>query len=109
MAAWSQQHRDEDKQTVIARLCAIWEETSGQPLPPILDASAHRWLYAKVTKVANENAPRHSDDKKMAIAGDWLKGTACRTGFLIAALQPILACADPRWDVSLIIFTPCGL
>ena len=28
---------------------------------------------------------------------------------LIAALQPILACADARWDVSLIIFASCGL
>ncbi len=78
---WSQQHRDEDRQTVIDRLCAIWEEISGQPLPPILDASAHRWLYAKVTEVANENAPRHSDDKKMAIAGDWLKGPRVEQAF----------------------------
>ena len=78
---WSQQYRDEDPQTVIARLCAIWEDISGQPLPPILDASTHRWLYAKVTEVANENAPRHSDDKKMAIAGDWLKGPRVEQAF----------------------------
>jgi len=78
---WSQQHRDEDRQTVTARLCAIWEEISGQPLTPILDASAHRWLYAKVTKVADENAPRHSDDKKMAIAGDWLGGPRVEQAF----------------------------
>ena len=79
--AWSQKHLYDDPQLVIARLCAIWEEISGQPLPPILDASAHRWLYAKVTKVANENAPRHSDDKKMAIAGDWLKGPRVEQAF----------------------------
>ena len=78
---WSQQYRDEDRQTVIARLCAIWEEISGQALPPILDASAHRWLYAKVTEVANENAPPHSDDKKMAIAGDWLRGPRVEQAF----------------------------
>ena len=78
---WSQQYRDEDRQNVIARLCAIWEEISGQPLTPILDASAHRWLYAKVTEVANENAPRHSDDKKMAIAGDWLGGPRVEQAF----------------------------
>ena len=78
---WSQQYRDEDRQTVIARLCAIWEEISGQPLPPILDASAHRWLYAKVTEVANENASPHSDDKKIAIAGDWLRGPRVEQAF----------------------------
>ena len=78
---WSQQYRDEDRQTVIAQLCAIWEKISGQPLPPILDASAHRWLYAKVTEVANEKAPRHSGDKKMAIAGDWLGGPRVEQAF----------------------------
>ena len=78
---WSQQYLDEDRQTVIAQLCAIWEELSGQPLPPILDSSAHRWLYAKVTDVANERAPSHSDDKKMAIAGDWLKGPRVEQAF----------------------------
>jgi renalase len=78
---WSQQYRDEDRQTVIARLCAIWEEISGQPLPPILNASAHRWLYAKVKEVANKNAPRHSNDKKMAIAGDWLTGPRVEQAF----------------------------
>ena len=79
--AWSQKHLYDDPQLVIARICAIWEKISGQPLPPILDASAHRWLYAKVIKVANENAPRHSDDKKMAIAGDWLKGPRVEQAF----------------------------
>ena len=34
--AWSQKHLYEDPQLVIARLCAIWEEISGQPLPPFL-------------------------------------------------------------------------
>ena len=41
----------------------------------------------------------------MAIAGDWLRDRVSNR-LLIAALRPILACADPRWDVSLIIFTP---
>ncbi len=78
---WSQQYRDEDRQTVIARLCAIWEQISGQPLPTILDASAHRWLYAKVTEVANENTLPYSNDKKMAIAGDWLRGPRVEQAF----------------------------
>ncbi len=78
---WSQQYRDEDRQTVIAQLCTIWEKISGQPLPTILDASAHRWLYAKVTEVANENTPPYSDDKKMAIAGDWLRGPRVEQAF----------------------------
>jgi len=96
---WSQQYRDEDPQIVIARLCAIWAGISGQPLPPILDASAHRWLYAKVTTAANDNARRHSDDGKMTMRVTGL-GDRVSNRLLTAALKPILACADPRCDVA---------
>jgi renalase len=79
--AWSQKHLDDDPQFVIARLCKIWTETAGQPLPSIVDASAHLWLYAKVTRAADDDAKRHSNDGKMAIAGDWLGGSRVEHAF----------------------------
>ena len=78
---WSQEHLNDDPQVVIACLCAIWKETARQPLPHILDATAHLWLYAKVTRAADDNATRHSDDGKMAIAGDWLGGARVEQAF----------------------------
>ena len=83
------------------------EEISDSHFPPFL-MLARIAGFIKGTKVANKNAPRHSDDKKMAIAGDWLRDRVSKR-LLIAALQPILACADTQWDVSLIIFYSLGL
>ena len=78
---WSQQHLTEDPQTVITNLCNLWAGISGHPLPTILSATSHRWLYAKVTKVADLNAPRQSSDGKLAIAGDWLTGPRIEQAF----------------------------
>lgn len=79
--AWSQQHLQHDPQDVIERLCAIWQNISGKPLGAIVDATAHRWLYAKVSTAAPDDAPRHSDDGKLAIAGDWLGGARVEQAF----------------------------
>lgn len=78
---WSQRHLNDDPKVVIARLCAIWTKIARQPLPPVLDVSAHLWLYAKVTRAADDNATRRSDDRKMAIAGDWLGGARVEQAF----------------------------
>lgn len=78
---WSQQHLTEDPQTVISILCDIWAGISRHPLPNILSATSHRWLYAKVNKAADLSAPRLSIDGKLAIAGDWLAGPRVEQAF----------------------------
>ena len=79
--AWSQQHLQNDPQMVIESLCHIWQNLSGKPLGKIITSAAHRWLYAKVTIAAPNDAPRLSHDGKLAIAGDWLGGPRVEQAF----------------------------
>jgi predicted NAD/FAD-dependent oxidoreductase len=78
---WSQQHLQDSPQMVIEILCQIWQNLTGKPLNNISTASAHRWLYAKVTTAAPRDAPRLSNDGKLAIAGDWLSGPRVEQAF----------------------------
>ena len=79
--AWSQQHLQDDPQVVIKSLCQIWQNLGGKPLGKIITSAAHRWLYAKVTTAAPNDAPRLSHDGKLAIAGDWLGGPRVEQAF----------------------------
>ena len=78
---WSQQHLQDSPQMVIEILCQIWQNLIGKPLNNISTATAHRWLYAKVTTAAPSDAPRLSNDGKLAIAGDWLGGPRVEQAF----------------------------
>ena len=78
---WSQQHLQDDPQMVIENLCQIWQNLSGKPLGIIITATTHRWLYAKVTTAAPRDALRLSNDRKLAIAGDWLGGPRVEQAF----------------------------
>ena len=78
---WSQQHLQDSPQMVIEILCQIWQNLTGKPLNNISTATAHRWLYAKVTTAAPSDAPRLSNDRKLAIAGDWLSGPRVEQAF----------------------------
>ena len=79
--AWSQQHLQDDPQIVIESLCQIWQNLNGKPLGNISSATAHRWLYAKVITAVPSDAPRLSNDGKLAIAGDWLGGPRVEQAF----------------------------
>ena len=79
--AWSQQHLQDDPQMVIKSLCQIWQNLTGKPLDNISTATAHRWLFAKVITAAPSDAPRLSNDGKLAIAGDWLGGPRVEQAF----------------------------
>ncbi|MDB9891062.1 NAD(P)-binding protein [Alphaproteobacteria bacterium] len=78
---WSQQHLQDGQQMVTESLCQIWQNLTGKPLGNISTAIAHRWLYAKVTTAAPSEAPRLSNDGKLAIAGDWLGGPRVEQAF----------------------------
>ena len=78
---WSQQHLHDSPQMVIESLCQIWQNLTGKPLDNISTATAHRWLYAKVTTAAPSDAPRLSNNGKLAIAGDWLGGPRVEQAF----------------------------
>ena len=78
---WSQQHLQDSPQMVIEILCQIWQNLTGKPLNNISTATAHRWLYAKVKTAAPSDAPRLSNDGKLAIAGDWLRGPRVEQAF----------------------------
>ena len=79
--AWSQQHLQDDPQTVIESLCQIWQNLNGKPFSKIITATAHRWLYAKVITAVPSDATRLSNDGKLAIAGDWLGGPRVEQAF----------------------------
>jgi len=79
--AWSQQHLETDPQDVIDSLTAIWQDITGHRLGTIVDATAHRWRYAKVSMAAPETAARLSNDQKLALAGDWLGGPRVEQAF----------------------------
>jgi renalase len=78
---WSQKHLQDGSQMVIESLCQIWQNLTGKPLGNIITATAHRWLYAKVITALPSDAPRFSNDGKLAIAGDWLGGPRVEQAF----------------------------
>ena len=69
---WSEAHRDDDSDTVIEALLAVFGERFG--LEPVADQTlAHRWLYARP---ASSSQPGYLalESQGLAFCGDWLNG-----------------------------------
>lgn len=65
------------REDVIGDLLAAFEYEMNEPLPPQIDASAHRWLYANAepteAAVPSSGEPGLFDpETALALAGDWL-------------------------------------
>ena len=70
-----------DKEEVIGTLVASCEEIIGQKLT-ISFSLAHRWLYARVSQSADATLPFITDDKTLALAGDYFGTARLETAFL---------------------------
>ena len=79
---WSAGELERDPESIAAALLAAYQVMIGETLPTPRYAAAHRWRYARVTKPADEDAPRLSHDGRIAIAGDWVAGARVEDAFM---------------------------
>ena len=70
-----------DKEDVIAAMTASCEALIGHKLT-IKFGLAHRWLYAKVAQSADAALPFITDDKTLALAGDYFGTARLESAFL---------------------------
>ena len=70
-----------DKEEVISTLTTACEDYCSAPLEASL-ALAHRWLYARVSQSADAALPFTTDDKSLALAGDYFGNARLESAFL---------------------------
>jgi len=92
---WSASELERDAGSIAAALLSAYQVMIGETLPIPRYAAAHRWRYARVTKPADEDAPRLSGDGRIAIAGDWVAGARVEDAFMSGhrAMTTMLATA----------------
>jgi renalase len=87
-AAWSQEHLDDDAQTVQDKLLRAFAEVTGIHAEPTF-AQAHRWRYAQTTKPLGQ--PFVWDAKQgLGVCGDWCLGHRVEDAF-VSGLELALA------------------
>ncbi|MEC7852366.1 MAG: FAD-dependent oxidoreductase, partial [Pseudomonadota bacterium] len=79
---WSASELERDPDSIAAALLSAYQVMIGETMPTPRYAAAHRWRYARVTKPADENAPRLSGDGRITIAGDWVAGARVEDAFM---------------------------
>ena len=79
---WSASELERGPESIAVALLSAYQVMIGETLPTPRYAAAHRWRYARVTKPADENAPRLSGDGQIAIAGDWVAGARVEDAFM---------------------------
>ena len=90
---WSETELEGEADQIAGRLLAAWQETTGTSLPAPDYMAAHRWRFARVVQAASPDAPRHSADGMIGIAGDWVAGARVEDAFLSGhhAMESLLA------------------
>jgi len=90
---WSEAELEGEADQIAGRLLAAWQETTGTSLPAPDYRAAHRWRFARVVQAASPDAPRHSADGMIGIAGDWVAGARVEDAFLSGhhAMESLLA------------------
>ena len=93
---WSASELERDSGSIAAALLAAYQVMIGETLPAPAYMAAHRWRYARVTRTADEAAPRVSADGRIAVAGDWVAGARVEDAFMSGhrAMTAMLARAD---------------
>ena len=94
---WSEAELERDAETIADALLAAFQATIGASLPAPRYRSAHRWRYARVTKVADETAPRQTPDGVIGVAGDWVSGARIEHAYMSGhhAMTTLLEMASP--------------
>lgn len=77
---WSQTHLEQSAEEVASRLLAALALDIGEPLPPLLHATAHRWRYARTT--ARHAEPYWNPRLRLGVCGDWLGGARIEAAWL---------------------------
>jgi renalase len=86
--AWSQEHLDDDADTVVAKLQKAFAQVSGIHSQPVY-AQAHRWRYAQTGKALGQ--PFIWNVKQsIGVCGDWCIGHRVEDGF-VSGLELALA------------------
>lgn len=73
-AKWSLAHLEAPVEQQASRLADAFGELLGEALPALNHCSAHRWRYAQAADPL-ERGMIEDDDRRLAIAGDWLSGS----------------------------------
>lgn len=94
---WSEAELERDAETIADALLAAFQATIGASLPAPQYSSAHRWRYARVTKVADKTAPRHTPDGVIGVAGDWVSGARVEHAYMSGhhAMTTLIEMASP--------------
>ncbi len=83
-ADWSQEHLEDDAQTVQAKLLRAFAEVTGIKAEPAY-ASVHRWRYAQTLKPlqTKDGKPYLLNEKAgLSVCGDWCIGHRVEDGFV---------------------------
>ena len=94
--AWSARHVELEREQAAALMLEMLPRALGRPLPPIAQAQAHRWRYARTATPLG--APFiENDDRTLFLGGDWCLGARVEAAFESgAAIAAALAGAVDR-------------
>lgn len=79
---WSEAELERDADQIADLLFTAWQQATGTSLPTPDYMAAHRWRFARVLQAASADAPRHTADGMIGIAGDWVAGARVEDAFL---------------------------
>jgi predicted NAD/FAD-dependent oxidoreductase len=91
-AAWSNQHVDDDREALAARLLSDASHIAGVNLDGAVYKTLHRWLYA--SSISGPDKPcLYDKDLSLAVCGDWCLGGRVENAYLSgrAAARQIIA------------------
>lgn len=101
---WSIENLERDKddvcQEMLAMFTRLMSEASGQELPQVMHAAAHRWRYAQTGK-ALEAPYAASEDGTLLVGGDWALGARVECAYESGAAMgdALLAAVNQDKDV----------
>ena len=81
--AWSTQHLERDRETVIADLLRAFAGSTGRDLPEPLAVAAHRWRYARSGR--SDGRILWDPERRIGVCGDWLIGPKVEAAFVSGA------------------------
>lgn len=79
---WSQEHLDDGADEVVQCLLAALAKCSGVTVPAPMQASAHRWRYARYGGVENGEGMLWNAGLGIGVCGDWLLGPRVECAWL---------------------------
>ncbi len=78
--SWSETHCEDDSESVAHALLTALGRELGEPLPPAVAATAHRWRFAMSNGTGDEAL--WNEEKRLGACGDWLMGPRVESAWL---------------------------